>query len=153
MFFICRLEDGAGISVRYPAGRDFEDSLEAFEDLCLEFCTGAGIDMEGQAAAQRAVEAAAARAGDEGRGESAPAAGGEAPCVREWPTTGFVTAAEIVSWWNLGQSSFRNRVRSGEFSAPADLPDRPENAAKVWDAAVIGRELEAAGYVRRGVRR
>ena len=68
-----------------------------------------------------------------------------------WPESGFVTVNDIVGYWNIGTSSFRNRVRSGVFSRAVECPDRSPNAPKVWDAAVIGRELAANGYVRRGL--
>lgn len=68
----------------------------------------------------------------------------------EWPSVGVVTASEIVAFWNIGKSSFRQRVRDGVFSGAASCPDRAPNAPKVWDAAEIGRELAANGYVRRG---
>lgn len=68
-----------------------------------------------------------------------------------WPESGFVTVNDIVGYWNIGTSSFRNRVRSGVFSRAVECPDRSPNAPKVWDAAVIGHELAANGYVRRGL--
>lgn len=68
----------------------------------------------------------------------------------EWPSVGVVTASEIVAFWNIGKSSFRQRVRDGVFSGAVSCPDRAPNAPKVWDAAEIGRELAANGYVRRG---
>ena len=75
-------------------------------------------------------------------------AGAEA--LAEWPSIGKVTVGQIVAYWNIGGSSFRNRVRDGVFSIAVDCPDRAVNAPKVWDAATIGRELAASGYVRRG---
>ena len=74
-----------------------------------------------------------------------------ASSLKAWPESGFVTVNDIVGYWNIGTSSFRNRVRSGVFSHAVDCPDRSPNAPKVWDAAVIGRELAANGYVRRGL--
>lgn len=78
-------------------------------------------------------------------------AGASASSLDAWPESGFVTVNDIVGYWNIGTSSFRNRVRSGVFSRAVDCPDRSPNAPKVWDAAVIGRELAANGYVRRGL--
>ncbi|WP_352401591.1 hypothetical protein [Synergistes jonesii] len=72
------------------------------------------------------------------------------PRPAEWPSVGVVTASEIVAFWNIGKSSFRQRVRDGVFSGAISCPDRAPNAPKVWDAATVGRELAAAGYVRRG---
>ena len=74
-----------------------------------------------------------------------------ASSLEAWPESGFVTVNDIVGYWNIGTSSFRNRVRSGVFSRAVECPDRSPNAPKVWDAAVIGRELTANGYVRRGL--
>lgn len=74
-----------------------------------------------------------------------------ASSLEAWPESGFVTVNDIVGYWNIGTSSFRNRVRSGVFSRAVECPDRSPNAPKVWDAAVIGRELAANGYVRRGL--
>ncbi len=74
---------------------------------------------------------------------------GQAPSA-EWPSAGVVTVNEIVAFWNIGKSSFRQRVRDGVFSRAVDCPDRAPNAPKVWDAAVVGAELARAGYVRRG---
>ena len=70
--------------------------------------------------------------------------------LAEWPSVGMVTVSDIVKFWNIGRSSFRNRVREGIFSKAVDCPDRAFNAPKVWDAAVVGAELAKAGYVRRG---
>ena len=83
---------------------------------------------------------------DDGGGSVASASS-----LKAWPESGFVTVNDIVGYWNIGTSSFRNRVRSGVFSHAVDCPDRSPNAPKVWDAAVIGRELAANGYVRRGL--
>lgn len=74
---------------------------------------------------------------------------GQAPSAG-WPSAGVVTVNEIVAFWNIGKSSFRQRVRDGVFSGAVDCPDRAPNAPKVWDAAVVGAELAKAGYVRRG---
>lgn len=98
-------------------------------------------------------EAAMKRAEHDIRFASSDDGGSEASAssLDAWPESGFVTVNDIVGYWNIGTSSFRNRVRSGVFSRAVECPDRSPNAPKVWDAAVIGRELAANGYVRRGL--
>ena len=65
-----------------------------------------------------------------------------------WPSDGYVTIKDIVSYWNIGRSSFLERVRKGVFSKAAHN-NRPANAPKVWEASAIGRDLYNNGYVRR----
>lgn len=68
---------------------------------------------------------------------------------KDWPTQGYVTINEIVNYWTIGRSSFLDRVRKGIFSKSIQLKNRAHNAPKVWEAAVIGKELSTNGYVRR----
>lgn len=104
------------------------------------------IMLHEEAAMKRAAHDIRFASSDDGGGSVASASS-----LKAWPESGFVTVNDIVGYWNIGTSSFRNRVRSGVFSHAVDCPDRSPNAPKVWDAAVIGRELAANGYVRRGL--
>ena len=104
------------------------------------------VILHEEAAMKRAAHDIRFASSDDGGGSVASASS-----LKAWPESGFVTVNDIVGNWNIGTSSFRNRVRSGVFSHAVDCPDRSPNAPKVWDAAVIGRELAANGYVRRGL--
>lgn len=106
----------------------------------------APVMLHEEAAIKRAAHDIRFASSDDGGGSVASASS-----LKAWPESGFVTVNDIVGYWNIGTSSFRNRVRSGVFSHAVDCPDRSPNAPKVWDAAVIGRELAANGYVRRGL--
>ena len=106
----------------------------------------APVMLHEKAAMKRAAHDIRFASSDDGGGSVASASS-----LKAWPESGFVTVNDIVGYWNIGTSSFRNRVRSGVFSRAVECPDRSPNAPKVWDAAVIGRELAANGYVRRGL--
>ena len=106
----------------------------------------APVMLHEEAAIKRAAHDIRFASSDDDGGSEASASSLDA-----WPESGFVTVNDIVGYWNIGTSSFRNRVRSGVFSRAVECPDRSPNAPKVWDAAVIGRELAANGYVRRGL--
>ena len=171
---LCDRNFGAKVQICFPRGEDYDvlaaelkrclarhaerieslllsGELESIFSSCQEVKENtlhrpAVVILHEEAAMKRAAHDIRFASSDDGGGSVASASS-----LKAWPESGFVTVNDIVGYWNIGTSSFRNRVRSGVFSHAVDCPDRSPNAPKVWDAAVIGRELAANGYVRRGL--
>lgn len=139
---LCHGSYGARIIISFPRGASVYELLPAYEQV-MKFMSS---DSEEVAISSTELPVSIS----EHNPESEP----DAPCTDEalirpdWPESGFVTADEICRYWNLGKSTFRNRVREGVLSPAAEC-GRADNAPKVWSAAVIGSDLLKAGFVRR----
>lgn len=129
---------GGEIRITLPQGVDRRRAV----DICDA--------VEAAVAAALLEKASQVRHGAEAAKEQPAAEESRSEKVREWPSCGTVSVREIVDFWNIGRSSFRARVRSGEFAPALECPGRAPNAPKVWDALTIGRDLAACGYTRRG---
>ncbi|MCQ4763472.1 hypothetical protein [Cloacibacillus evryensis] len=71
--------------------------------------------------------------------------------LRRWPHEGTVDLSQIVAFWTIGKSSFRQRVSSGEFVPALEMKGRSKASPKLWGADAIGKQLADAGFFMRGI--